>query len=260
MADRTLTINHADGGSETYTINRDKFVGVREMPRGHVYPPSIVTTTNNNAYYTFTSLSDTSFRVQSDLVNDGVFHWREVRLVPPSVCRSGKHLVEFDLTLHSGSLTLTDGTTPSVRILSRDGANGAAGNTYATTEGNNSIEIEVFDDGISEAEGDHDVFIAFSFRPESQFDITVSNIKVTHEADIVITDHTPPPAARTMSINGSSITISRGPEGGIRTITIDGQDVTINRSKNDQINNLYYISGGYKVYQPDSQSLYLQPK
>ena len=31
MADRTLTINHADGGSETYTINRDKFAGVREM-------------------------------------------------------------------------------------------------------------------------------------------------------------------------------------------------------------------------------------
>jgi hypothetical protein len=31
MADRTLTINHADGGSETYTINRDKFAGVRAM-------------------------------------------------------------------------------------------------------------------------------------------------------------------------------------------------------------------------------------
>lgn len=31
MASVTLTINHADGGSETYTINRDKFVGVTEM-------------------------------------------------------------------------------------------------------------------------------------------------------------------------------------------------------------------------------------
>lgn len=31
MADRTLTINHADGGSETYTIKRDKFAGVRSM-------------------------------------------------------------------------------------------------------------------------------------------------------------------------------------------------------------------------------------
>jgi hypothetical protein len=31
MADRTLTINHADGGSETYTINRDKFAGVRAL-------------------------------------------------------------------------------------------------------------------------------------------------------------------------------------------------------------------------------------
>jgi len=31
MANRTLTINHAGGDSETYTINRDKFAGVREM-------------------------------------------------------------------------------------------------------------------------------------------------------------------------------------------------------------------------------------
>ena len=31
MADRTLSIQHAGGGSETYTINTDKFAGVREM-------------------------------------------------------------------------------------------------------------------------------------------------------------------------------------------------------------------------------------
>ena len=31
MADRTLTISHAGGGNETYTINTDPFVGVREM-------------------------------------------------------------------------------------------------------------------------------------------------------------------------------------------------------------------------------------
>lgn len=31
MASKTLTINHAGGGSETYTINRDKFAGVRQM-------------------------------------------------------------------------------------------------------------------------------------------------------------------------------------------------------------------------------------
>ena len=31
MPETTLTINHADGGSETYTINRDKFEGVRTM-------------------------------------------------------------------------------------------------------------------------------------------------------------------------------------------------------------------------------------
>lgn len=33
MPETTLTINHADGGSETYTINRDKFEGVRNMAR-----------------------------------------------------------------------------------------------------------------------------------------------------------------------------------------------------------------------------------
>ena len=33
MPDTTLTINHAGGGSETYTINRDKFEGIRNMTR-----------------------------------------------------------------------------------------------------------------------------------------------------------------------------------------------------------------------------------
>lgn len=33
MPNTTLTINHADGGSETYTINRDKFEGIRNMTR-----------------------------------------------------------------------------------------------------------------------------------------------------------------------------------------------------------------------------------
>jgi hypothetical protein len=80
----------------------------------------------------------------------------------------------------------------------------------------------------------------------------------------VSVDHTPPPETRTMSINGSPITISRATGGDIRTITIDSQEVTINRSKtltsNAQIISPYYVSGGYKVYQPDGQSLYLQPK
>ena len=31
MASKNLTINHADGSSETYTINRDEFTGVRQM-------------------------------------------------------------------------------------------------------------------------------------------------------------------------------------------------------------------------------------
>jgi hypothetical protein len=31
MADRTLTVSNADGSSQTYTINTDKFTDVREM-------------------------------------------------------------------------------------------------------------------------------------------------------------------------------------------------------------------------------------
>ena len=31
MADRTLTINHADGGSETYTLKTEDVLGVRSM-------------------------------------------------------------------------------------------------------------------------------------------------------------------------------------------------------------------------------------
>jgi hypothetical protein len=80
----------------------------------------------------------------------------------------------------------------------------------------------------------------------------------------VSVDHTPPPETRTMSINGSPITISRATGGDIRVVTIDGQEVTINRSKTltstAQIIRPYYANGGFKVYQPDAQSLYLQPE
>ena len=87
---------------------------------------------------------------------------------------------------------------------------------------------------------------------------------MTVDGETVTIDRTAPPESNTMFIDGNSITISRATGGDIRTITIDSQEVTINRSKtltsNAQIIRPYYVPGGFKVYQPDGQSLYLQPE
>ena len=253
MADRTLTINHADGDSETYTINRDKFAGVWEMSRGHVYALNIGTLIST-ADFTFTKHSDNSFTAAPN--NNG--DWKQINLLYNSEVRTGKHLVEFDLTLSSGSIAGND-----FYLLARDGNDGVDSNIKTVSAGHNSIEIKVNDDNISASEGDFDPLIAFTCRPASTFDITITNLKVTHEPDTVTVDHTAPPESRIMFIDGNSITISRATGGDIRTITIDGQEITINRTRtvasHARAGSIYYAQGGFKFYQPDGQSLYLQP-
>ena len=83
------------------------------------------------------------------------------------------------------------------------------------------------------------------------------------DGETVTIDRTAPPESRTMFIDGNSITISRATGGDIRTITIDGQEITINRTQtvasHARAGSIYYAQGGFKFYQPDGQSLYLQP-
>ena len=50
MADRTLTVTHAGGSSETYTINRDKFAGVRNMKFGALQDARTISTPSASDY------------------------------------------------------------------------------------------------------------------------------------------------------------------------------------------------------------------
>ena len=251
MADRTLTINHADGGSETYTINRDKFAGVREMSRGHVYP-TIASTDFDLTGVVFTKVDEETFT----LVTNNSTDTRYVVFVNhENGIRTGKHRLAFDLTLNSGSLgTITGFYTD----FDGDPSNGGSYGSYSLTEGSNVIDFEIFDDGVGASPE-----IIWAINTGSTFDISVTNLKVTHEPDTVTVDHTAPPESRIMFIDGNSITISRATGGDIRTITIDGQEITINRTRtvasHARAGSIYYAQGGFKFYQPDGQSLYLQP-
>ena len=99
MADRTLTINHADGDSETYTIKRDKFAGVREMSRGHVYPSSQFYASGTSAYWSATATAGTEgteWNLVSDLGNDSANNFGVLMLASlytASKVRVGKHRV-----------------------------------------------------------------------------------------------------------------------------------------------------------------------
>lgn len=143
------------------------------------YPSVISSVGAENAYYDYTAISNTSFRVNSDLRNDGINSWREVEIVDTNTVRTGKHLVKFDLTLHSGSLYAANGTTIAFRLMSRDGAGNASSVIKGTSVGSNSIEIEVFDDLEDPSSGGYAPRIFFSFTPDSLFDVTISNLEIT---------------------------------------------------------------------------------
>jgi hypothetical protein len=189
-------------------------------------------------------------------------------LYTASKVRVGKHRVEFDLTLNSGVLdngvsTLNDRPLVLVtRDRDDDPTTLSHSGIHEVVEGFNSIDVEVFDDGVEIAGLNFLPSIFLSARPSSIFDVTISNLKVTHNYEEITVDRTAPPESRTMFIDGASITISRATGGDIRTITIDGQEITIDRTQTAPplvYSPIYYAQGGFKFYQPDGQSLYLQP-
>lgn len=143
------------------------------------YPSVITPGGSENAYYDYTAISNTSFRVNSDLRNDGINSWKEVEIVDTDTVRTGKNLVKFDLTLHSGTLFASNGTTIALRVLTRDGAGNASANVYGASVGSNSIEVKVFDDTEDVSSGGSNPRIFFSFTPDSLFDVTISNIEIT---------------------------------------------------------------------------------
>lgn len=142
------------------------------------YPSVITNVGTDNTYYDYTAISNTGFRVNSDLRNDGINSFREVEIVDTNTVRTGKHLVKFDLTLNSGSLLKANGEA-AFRLMTRDGAGNETANVYSASVGSNSIEVEVFDDTEDSDAGGFNPRIFFSFTPDSLFDVTISNLEIT---------------------------------------------------------------------------------
>ena len=207
MADRTLTINHADGDSETYTINRDKFAGVREMSRGHVYP-TIAVGSFNSAGVVFQKLpignaDEKTFTVVAS--NSTAIRWINLINVNNGI-RTGKHRMEFDLVLNSGSISSGFSWNYSDNDDDPYTGNGY-GSASRPTVGHNSFDFEIFNDGVSP-----NPHVYFQINAGSTFDISVTNFKITHEPSTVTADHTATPKAQSKetTFGGSkSITIKR---------------------------------------------------
>jgi len=201
MADRTLTVN-----GQPFTFNRDRFAGVRTMTSGHVYPSSQFKASNSTSYWSATATAGTDgteWRLISNLANDGAFNFGTLMLADnttASKVRVGKHRVEFDLTLNSGDINDDSNIgSDGFYLVTRDHDDDPSGSEISTTNlvsvGSNSIDVEVFDDG-------DDTFlptIFLSARPDSVFDVTVSNLKVTHNYEEITVDRTAPSGVSTLT-------------------------------------------------------------
>ena len=199
MPDTTLTINHAGGGSETYTINRDKFEGIRTMTRKlseTAGDPENITSFNA----TFGGIGwDGTFVFQS--ANNRWFKGigEDVTIQKSTIGPdTGKWLVfsDYDWEEESTSLTSDQITDYPWEVT--------------------SWTVKAGDEGTPDGNVSFSNFVGGS----------LGNV-VT---DTVSVDHTPPEDLRNLLIDAENITINRDKGEEFRTLFIDGVEVTIDRT------------------------------
>jgi hypothetical protein len=214
MADRTLTINHADGGSETYTLKTEDVLGVREMSRGHIYNKSSVKAKSGDNYSVI-PLSSDSFQFISTLALDpsdpavGVPFFDST---PP--LEVGPHQLSFIVVNNSNS------PISGLRLSRR----WPAINVYLT-EGLNtfSFDLENSSTGVTPD-------LKFAADIGSSFDVTISDIKLVKNPETITVDRTPVAELRSILIDGQTIIINTAREG-VRTLLVDGQTIAIDRTE-----------------------------
>lgn len=144
------------------------------------------------------SNNGTTQTIQSNLIYDNVNTYGQFifadknslnKLSHGSIPKIGKHTVEFDVTVNSGSLPSDPFANNSLVLATRDkdadpsDPNGS--NVYVITADYQETihfeqDVEVFDDGV-ESGSNFAPSIFLSARPNSAFNITLSNIKVYHK-------------------------------------------------------------------------------
>lgn len=160
----------------------------------YFYPSGQFALKTNSSFFSVTpSNNGTTQRIVSDLVSDGGSQYGLFifannnslnKLSHGSIPKIGKHTVEFDVTVNSGSLPSNPSASDSLILAIRDkddnpsAPNGA--NVYAITAGHFEEDVEVFDDGVISG-NNYAPSIFLSARPDSSFDITISNIKIYHK-------------------------------------------------------------------------------
>ena len=161
----------------------------------YFYPSGQFTSyTENSTFFNVTSsLGGTTQRLFSNLAGDSATTYGQLIFADKnstnilsngSKPKVGKHTVEFDVTINSGSLNSNPYSVESLVLATRDrdddpsAPNGA--NVVAVTAGHFEEDVEVFDDGV-ESGNNYAPSIFLSVRPNTLFDVTISNIKIYHK-------------------------------------------------------------------------------
>lgn len=203
MPDTTLTINHADGGSETYTINRDKFEGIRDMTvktfgesTSVVYPASPQDVTG----FTVTNAD----LMSGTYVSDGLYQGKpSFRHTTFSGYKIRWEVVEWEF--HDGS--------------SED-------QVQFTGSQDTDYPWDVTSWNIQNANSGSPVF---SNPVGGYFEETTVVVDGTTTETYTV-DHTPPEDIRNLLVDAQNITINRDKGEEFRTLFIDGVEVTIDRT------------------------------
>jgi hypothetical protein len=121
--------------------------------------------------------------------------------------RTGKHRLEFDLTLNSGAIDVGFVWNYTDTDEDPNDGNSSYSSSKRPVVGHNSWDFEIFNDGVSPYP-----HVFFQINAGSTFDISVTNFKITHEPSTVTADHTAVPKAQSKetTFGGSkSITVNR---------------------------------------------------
>ena len=145
------------------------------MSRGYVYPARPVSP-STGSHWNLIKTDNRNFRVVSTLGNDGETITKFVTITPYDL-RMGKQRVSFDVTVNSGDISNL-----KLRLSHRDPQT-----NLQPIAGSNIFDVDISDDGIPDVPS-----IYFAFHEAGVYDVTISNLEVTHEHSTLTVDRTAP--------------------------------------------------------------------
>ena len=157
------------------------------MTSGYVYP-TIAVGSYNRSGVDFQKLpignpDEKTFTLVAS--NSTAIRWINIIGINNGI-RTGKHRMEFDLVLNSGSISSKFAWNYSDSDDDPDTGNGYGIKQFPTV-GHNSFDFEIFNDGVHP-----NPHVYFEIKAGSTFDISVTNFKVTHNYEEITVNRTAP--------------------------------------------------------------------